>query len=745
MQFVDRLDMLTPEILHMIRTVARVTQWWIRVVVVSSLVGHVLLALLAGIRRREGASVGMLFLWLAYQGVDKTAPYFLSNLSLGGSTLREQQLWVPSILAHLASPDNITALSLEDNKLSRRLYFSATVQIIKIIWLMYKQLKIVTSKGALFWASVVMAAVSVCKYAEKVAAFWKADFGNIGSSSKNVKKKPQLALGCWKEVVLGNEQALLLAHQLLDITKAAFADKFYLGKEELEQLKQDTNLKEIFFVHEVKNRTGWKNMCKVVEMELSLMYDILYTKAAVIHNWRGFAVRVVSPVVTTTVIVLFCLTAGSTDGQSTADVIITYVLLCTTLLLDVRWLFRAAASTWTYTFFDSIPCLRHQVCCSGRWHRLRCFLESLDPLPLRMHGGGYRLWSGTMGQYNLFHECTQVKGTASSLWTRLAKKLKSLDALKEYRYSGLFNLDERSNNDVKVLLFEQIQEAFKMDIPIIPPPTMMPHPCYPPPPACPPAPCPLPQAEAHKRRRELDEELDFLPEFQELILIWHVATDVFLSCSHDGQVTHDDVHRRYVKAIRAMSDYMAFLAAVRPDMLPGLKLSSLHQVTRETLECLWEKARGDGKPLICILKKMQSTWIYNNETTKKRSALYDQSIVLSDGVKFATLLSEKQVTPSPKAWKEKLDKDLPEGSNSRKRFAFLIPDLELPFNARRLDMLQLLMLLLKSWVRLLIYVSIRCGRDSHAKQLGRGCELTTIVWILSEHALIFAPKPRDGR
>ncbi|KAJ1276932.1 hypothetical protein BS78_05G254500 [Paspalum vaginatum] len=681
----------------MIGAVTRVIEWWIRFVVGFSLGGHVVLAFLAGVRRREGPGVGMVFLWLAYQVANLAAPYFLSNLSLG-STLREQQLvelWVPSIVAHLAGPDNITAYSLEDNKLSIRLYFSAILQIIQIIWLMYQQFKIVTSRGALFWASLVMTGVGVCKYAEKVAAFWKADFGNIGSSGKTKKKKPYAALGRWKEVVLGNEQALLLAHQLLDITKAAFADKFYFGKDEEEQLKQDTNLKEVFSVN--RENTGWKNMCKVVEMELSLMYDILYTKAAVIHNWYGFVIRVASSVVTATVIVLFWLT-GSKDGERTADVIITYVLLAVTFLLDVRCLLGAAASTWTYTFFSFIPWLRHEVCCSGRWHRLRRFVASLDPLPLRMHGGGYRLWSGTIGQYNLFHECTQGQGgTTGSLWTRVAKKLKWEDALMECRYSSRLRL-ESSNNDVKVLLFEQIQKLLKMDMPA-PPLPMAPRPYYPLPP------------------------------------------------HDDGQFTNDK-HRSYVEVIEAVSDYMAFLAAVRPDMLPGLKLSSLHHATRQTLEGLRKCAGGDMKQLINTLreeekKEGQSTWRHNKET-KKRSALYDQSIVLSDGVKFDNLLSEK-VMLSPEHWKANREAVIPEGSNSRKRFEFLIPDLELKSDAGQLDMLDLLPLLLKSWVRLLIYVSIRCGRDSHSKQLGRGCELTTVVWILSEHAAIFAPEARDGR
>ena len=120
-------------------------------------------------------------------------------------------------------------------------------------------------------------------------------------------------------------------------------------------------------------------MCKVVEMELSLMYDILYTKSAVIHNWRGYVIRIVSLAVTASVMLLFSL--YNKDGQRIADVCITYTLLAVALLLDLRWLLGAAASTWTYAFFNASHSrwLHHEVCCTEWWRPLRPFVVSLDP------------------------------------------------------------------------------------------------------------------------------------------------------------------------------------------------------------------------------------------------------------------------------------------------------------------------------------------------------------------------------
>lgn len=98
----------------------------------------------------------------------------------------------------------------------------------------------------------------------------------------------------------------------------------------------------------------------------------------------------------------------------------------------------------------------------------------------------------------------------------------------------------------------------------------------------------------HSRSASLHKERDYaikspksegggkdLPlEFQEVILIWHIATDVFLSCS---PCIEGEEAKEHADAIKGMSDYMVFLVAERPSMLPGLKLRSMYETTRRAL------------------------------------------------------------------------------------------------------------------------------------------------------------------
>lgn len=145
----------------------------------------------------------------------------------------------------------------------------------------------------------------------------------------------------------------------------------------------------------------------------------------------------------------------------------------------------------------------------------------------------------------------------------------------EYQYHSLKGF--RMSSDVSKHLFESIWKPLKSAYP----PTV---PIDKAKATLPPAPFPLqhtgradpaemmPPTKQIVRQRELeDADLNFSPACQESILIWHIAMDVFLLCSHQYSSLSKEV-----QAIKLLSDYMVFLVAERPNMVPGLKLRSLY-------------------------------------------------------------------------------------------------------------------------------------------------------------------------
>jgi hypothetical protein len=149
---------------------------------------------------------------------------------------------------HLGGADNITAYSLEDNKLSMRQAASTALQLLGTSFVIYKQIH-------------DMVALGVAKYFERAWALRKSDFGKIRSSASNKSGSLSIEQRGGGRVKLNNDQALLIAHGLLHITKGAFADYSVDG----DPLKRGpTATSRMRFPYSAED------MCKVVEMELSL-------------------------------------------------------------------------------------------------------------------------------------------------------------------------------------------------------------------------------------------------------------------------------------------------------------------------------------------------------------------------------------------------------------------------------------------------------------------------------------------
>lgn len=190
--------------------------------------------------------------------------------------------------------------------------------------------------------------------------------------------------------------------------------------------------------------------------------------------------------------------------------------------------------------------------------------------------------------------------------------------------------------------------------------------------------------EALQRMDVTIDKMYFGAELHEGIIIWHIATDIFLA-NRNTTRAEDQRTVKEVKEVKALSNYMMFLLVKRPDMLPGLAQNKLYQWTKRSLATEWSKIT---------------------------MSLPTSDSGLQPSEKLARALYENQIRQNIK--------------NNRLFFAIELAKI-------LIDKKNALKLVYEVWADFLIYTANRCSRESHAKKLNSGGEFTTIVWLMTEH------------
>ncbi|KAF8775543.1 hypothetical protein HU200_004494 [Digitaria exilis] len=290
--------------------------WSIQILVLLSLGLQLFLFAFTGIRRRGANPVLRFMLWLAYLLADSTAIFALGHISLS-ATMREHRLisyWAPFLLLHLGGPDNLTAYALHDNQLWLRHLQILIVQVLGAAYVLYKH---IAANGLLVHvATALMFVVGLVKYGERTWALWCADLSSIRSSIKKERPTRHGHIHPHDDKAVAGEMVeesiLRRAHSLFYICKRAIVDSSVDDGSD-------------YHDHAERLRPVLPSIWPLMEMELSLMYDILYTKAVVIHTWFGYCVCLLSSVATAASLLLFHF-SGKEDGPNSINVVITYIL-----------------------------------------------------------------------------------------------------------------------------------------------------------------------------------------------------------------------------------------------------------------------------------------------------------------------------------------------------------------------------------------------------------------------------------
>ncbi|OMO98999.1 Disease resistance protein [Corchorus olitorius] len=383
---------------------------------------------------------------------------------------------------------------------------------------------------------------------------------------------------------------MIKADELFQIFKRLFADLIlsYQEKEKSLSLFQDISRYEDAF--------------DVIAIELGFMYDLLYTKAVVIYTGWGIFRRVVTSCITIAVLVVFYF--DDWGKYETIDVVITFLLLVGAILLEIyaalalllsdwskRWLFKNNKSYKTI-LLALVSCLEWlELKLLAVINRLKLLVQPICSNCMAPTADISRLellrlhrWSNGMAQFCLLGLFLNEKpGNCISrkllCWKLLQKYRFRLFERQRYRYV------KKVDEDLKKQIFQHVINKFKE----------------------------FQKQETRKDHSSLRDlcsqrgksvlakfkekispavlEWSVTTDFDESILIWHIATEI---CSYTEE-NADGTTKLNREMSQQISRYMLYLLAVYPYMLPtGIGLIRLRD-TRAEAEKFFEERLSTSK------------------------------------------------------------------------------------------------------------------------------------------------------
>jgi len=641
----------------------------VRVLVLVSLLLQVIL-ILFGNKRKYIADRGLqLGVWLTYQLASWVATYALGILSKDSKNPLMQPnfiIWASFLLLHLGGPDTITAYSYEDNELWLRHLFGLISQLIVAA----PVIQISWNDDKLFYITIPVMVAGIIKYGERTWSLW------LGSSKKFEESilpppnsGPNYAYFSYdlaekldegykvrlmvestpissyhSRIVIANERiqdAFFVQHgfYLFTIFEFLFAD--------LILSIQDHHNSQYFF-----QTMQWNDAFKVIEVELGLMYDKLYTKALATYTRRGIFLKCVSFFCTLSGFVSFYYLMINKDNLD-YDKTITLVLFLGAILFEIYAIIVLLSYSWGMLWLSN----------HSNWgvDLIYGFISRLQrPLSL----SHTNRWSNLMSQFDLINFC--LKNHKSFKCLKI-KKLRSVNQfIKKIFYRDIEPVSEES----KELIFKKLKEkswsakdnkagkrlcAYRGD------------------------------GVLHRRKcHSIYWSTEV--EFDQSLLIWHIATDL----CHYTDVTPESsatVKKNY-ETSKILSNYMLYLLVKCPFMLPnGIGLIRFEDTCAEIDELLQSQRDELFKLIIDLGERGVEPSAIKGERSK--SVVFDASRLANS---LGSLETEKN-------W-------------SKERKSEII---------------------LNVWVEMLCHAASQCSGLNHSKQLSLGGELLTHVWLLMAH------------
>ncbi|KAI4312720.1 hypothetical protein MLD38_037519 [Melastoma candidum] len=482
---------------------------------------------------------GMTFVtWVAYLTADPVAIYSLgiitSKLTKSSDpradfTLGLTAFWAPFLLLHLGSPDTITAYALEDNELWLRHFLS----LLTLAGATFYNFLLAWNGSSLSILTTGMIIAGVVMYGERVWVLW------VSSSEKFRDSIPNHSSNLSK---LAEEQKLRTAegfkvvpHEVIEVREAAMennlegtdfsSDKESLTKEQMykrclgEMLAAQgfiTIFQRLFadLLLSLQDRDtsiailedkNFQVTFKIIEIELGIMFDVLYTKANVVDTWWGTGRRVMVMLFSVLVLVFFLAVEVHSYSSSPVDLGMTFLLLGVAIFLEAYALMFLALS-------DQVACWLIKT----KKIKALEIINWLQPLRKRQR------WSGKMAQFHLLSFCLREKHLFCDRHLKVAKLDKAIA-------KHLYITHEEETDDLKCLIVEY---------------------------------CKSKKLTGKARGKQVLDKFTQMEtlqwsielEFDESIIIWHIATELCLNPTHPTSLVPSHLEERIQKNIRSYNE-----------------------------------------------------------------------------------------------------------------------------------------------------------------------------------------------
>ncbi|CAN4105120.1 unnamed protein product [Withania somnifera] len=645
--------------------------WEIEVLILFSLIFQIVLVFLGKRRQRVVRLWIRMILWAAYLLADWVATVALGVISQNtldkcqqrstDDNLKDELMsfWAPFMLLHLGGPDTITAYSLEDNELWLRHLGGLIIQSGLTFYIL-----LVSLPGS-SWLPIISSLIFISgliKFCERTYSLRSAKTENLRDSMLTPPDPGPNYAKFMEEFTLKKAEGFYVVADEVKEIPVPIDHCYHTGKPKslliCEAYDQFQTFKRIFVdlilsFHDRDNSQSYfqkltpKEAFDVIEAELGFAYDIFYTKAPIVYTPLGYIFRAVTFSCTFSSLCWFSL-CKETSKYHILDLILTYLLLIVAILLEIYALIISLKSDWTKNWLSKGKKV-------GKVHQ---FLLS----KLCQQRSDERRWSNCTTQYNLLSYCVEFKPPPCY---RFQKFFMINELWEKHKYKKY----EEFSPELKDLIFNHFQK-FAGGSNNEPDPTVL---------------CRRRGSVALNENECVSLVWSTEVEFDQSILIWHIATDLCYyleNYTDDGSTTHSIES----KQSKQLSDYMLYLLVLCPFMLPiGIGMIRFRDTCAEAKEFFTE--RNLGKNLVTACEKLLTV---NTEVGPAKVKGDRSKSVLFDACILAKSLQEKG---KQQKWK----------------------------------------IISEVWVEMLAYSATHCRGFHHAQQLRKGGELLTHVWLLMAH------------